>query len=324
MVGKNMAIQPGAPIQPVAPNTNNTQPGALVQPVAPLVTNTVAPVVNNNVSTGNPLAKHFRQPTIYIKLPSEGAWYDDSVITIPENGEIPVYPMTALDEITYRTADALFNGEAVTTVIKSCVPLFKDAEKISTQDLDTVLISIRLASFGHEMEFTSKCPECNEQNDLALDLREIMGRIQKADFTTQLKFGDVEIYFRPLTLKEQNENNTEQFEDQKIMESVPTMEGSEEEKLKLLQKAFNNISKLTLRAIAKSISMIKSGDDIVVETHHISEYIENCPTKDFEKIREKIAKIRESSEMKPLHIVCNDCKHEYTTPFTLNVANFFV
>jgi len=293
-----MAIQPGAPIQPVVPKTAH-------------------------VPTGNPLAKHFRQPSIYIKLPSEGVWYDESIITIPESGEVPVYPMTALDEITYRTADALFNGQAVTDVIKSCIPAFKDPTRISTLDLDTVLIAIRLATFGHEMEFTSKCPECEESNDLALDLRQIMEKVKKPDFGSPLSFGDIEIHFKPLTYKEQNDNNMAQFEDQKTMESLPNMEMSEEEKLKVLQKAFGNISKLTLVALADSISMIKSGDDVVVDRAHIAEYLENCPSQQFEKIREKIASIRESGEMDPLHIVCNDCKHEYTTPFTMNVANFF-
>lgn len=293
-----MAIQPGAPIQPVVPKTAH-------------------------VPTGNPLAKHFRQPSIYIKLPSEGVWYDDSIITLPESGEVPVYPMTALDEITYRTADALFNGQAVTDVIKSCIPAFKDPTRISTLDLDTVLIAIRLATFGHEMEFTSKCPECEESNDLALDLRQIMEKVKKPDFGSPLSFGDIEIHFKPLTYKEQNDNNMAQFEDQKTMESLPNMEMSEEEKLKILQKAFGNISKLTLVALADSISMIQSGDDVVVDRAHIAEYLENCPSQQFEKIREKIASIRESGEMDPLHIVCNDCKHEYTTPFTMNVANFF-
>lgn len=296
-----MAIQPGAPIQPV-------------QPVIPKAA---------HAPSGNPLAKHFRQPSIYIKLPSEGVWYDDSIITIPESGEVPVYPMTALDEITYRTADALFNGQAVTDVIKSCIPAFKDPTRISTLDLDTVLIAIRMATFGHEMEFTSKCPECEESNDLALDLRQIMEKVKKPDFGSPLSFGDIEIHFKPLTYKEQNDNNMAQFEDQKTMESLPNMEMSEEEKLKILQKAFGNISKLTLVALADSISMIQSGDDVVVDRTHIAEYLENCPSQQFEKIREKIASIRESGEMDPLHIVCNDCKHEYTTPFTMNVANFF-
>jgi hypothetical protein len=231
--------------------------------------------------------------------------------------------MTALDEITYRTADALFNGQAVTDVIKSCIPAFKDPAQISTLDLDTVLIAIRLATFGHEMEFTSKCPECEESNDLALDLRQIMEKVKKPDFGSPLSFGDIEIHFKPLTYKEQNDNNMAQFEDQKTMESLPNMEMSEEEKLKILQKAFGNISKLTLVALADSISMIQSGDDVVVDRAHIAEYLENCPSQQFEKIREKIASIRESGDMDPLHIVCNDCKHEYTTPFTMNVSNFF-
>ena len=217
----------------------------------------------------------------------------------------------------------MFNGQAVTDVIKSCIPAFKDPARISTLDLDTVLIAIRLATFGHEMEFTSKCPECEESNDLALDLRQIMEKVKKPDFGSPLSFGDIEIHFKPLTYKEQNDNNMAQFEDQKTMESLPNMEMSEEEKLKVLQKAFGNISKLTLVALADSISMIQSGDDVVVDRAHIAEYLENCPSQQFEKIREKIASIRESGEMDPLHIVCNDCKHEYTTPFTMNVANFF-
>jgi len=81
---------------------------------------------------------------------------------------------------------------------------------------------------------------------------------------------------------------------------------------------------LTLNAIADSIAMIKSGDDVVVDKEHIKEYLQNCDNKAFDKIRKKIESIKESQEIKPLHIVCADCKHEYDTPFTLNVANFFV
>ena len=275
---------------------------------------------NNNQ---NPLAKHFRQPSIYIKLPSNGAFYDDSVVNLPHNGELPVYPMTALDEISYRTADALFNGAAVANVIKSCIPAFKDPWQISTADLDTVLIAIRIASYGHDMEFLSKCPKCEEENEFGLDLRQVMDGIRFADYSEPVRLGDMEIHFKPLTYKEQNENNTAQFEDQKMMESLPSTDMPEEEKLTLLQKAFENISFLTLTAIADSISMIKTGDEVVVDQKFIEEYIQNCDSISFEKIRKKIQDIKEDSEIKPMQITCNDCKHEYETPFTMNVANFF-
>ena len=143
------------------------------------------------------------------------------------------------------------------------------------------------------------------------------------DYSDPVRMGDMEIHFKPLTYKEQNENNTAQFEDQKMMETLPTTDMPEDEKLKLLQDAFQNISFLTLTAIADSISMIKSGDEVVVDKKHIEEYIQNCDSVSFEKIRKKIQDIKESSEIKPMKITCNDCKHEYETPFTMNVANFF-
>lgn len=275
---------------------------------------------NNNP---NPLAKHFRQPSIYIKLPSDGVFYDDNVVTLPQNKELPVYPMTALDEIQYRTADALFNGAAVANVIKSCIPAFKDPWEVSTADLDTILIAIRIASYGHEMEFLSKCPKCEEENEFAIDLRTIMESIKFADYSTPVTIGDIQIHFKPLSYKAQNENNTAQFEDQKLLETLPQADMPEEEKLKLLQDAFANISFLTLTAIADSIAMIKTGDDIVVDKKHIEEYIQNCDSASFEKIRKRIETIKEASEIKPMTITCNDCKHTYETPFTMNVANFF-
>jgi hypothetical protein len=277
-------------------------------------------MIENNA---NPLAKHFRQPTIYIKLPSDGAWNDEGTLKSTENGELPVFPMTALDEIAYRTADALFNGSAVADVIKSCMPNILDPWQISSADLDTILVAIRIASYGHEMDFTSKCPKCEESNDFSIDLREIMEKIKMPDFSEPVTIGDITVYFKPLTYKDQNDNNTAQFQDQKMLEALPTSDMPEEEKIAALQQAFNNISLLTLNAIADSISMMKTGDDVVVDKEHIKEYLQNCNNKSFDKIRKKIEQVKLDGEMSPLQIVCNDCKHEYTTPFTLNVANFF-
>ena len=74
----------------------------------------------------NPLRQYFRRPAIYITLPSKGKYYPIGAVEIPEGGEIPVYPMTAIDEITSKTPDALFNGTAIAELIKSCIPAIKD------------------------------------------------------------------------------------------------------------------------------------------------------------------------------------------------------
>ena len=72
--------------------------------------------------TVNPLQAYFRRPAIYVQLPSGGKFNEPGELEIPENGESPVYPMTAKDEILMRTPDALMNGATTVEVIQSCCP----------------------------------------------------------------------------------------------------------------------------------------------------------------------------------------------------------
>lgn len=73
----------------------------------------------------NPLLGYMRQPKIYIRLPSNGLFWEEGSIDIPENNEFPVYSMTAKDELTFKTPDALMNGQAIVDVIQSCMPNIK-------------------------------------------------------------------------------------------------------------------------------------------------------------------------------------------------------
>ncbi len=82
----------------------------------------------------NPLGKYYRQPQIYIRLPSKGKYYGPDVFTPTETGEIPVLPMTAKDELSFKTPDAMMSGQATVDVIQSCVPNFKNAWKMVNFD----------------------------------------------------------------------------------------------------------------------------------------------------------------------------------------------
>ena len=117
-----------------------------------------------------------------------------------------------------------------------------------------------------------------------------MDKIKMPDFSEPVIIGDITVYFKPLTYKDQNDNNTAQFQDQKMLEALPTSDMPEEEKIAALQQAFNNISLLTLNAIADSISMMKTGDDVVVDKDHIKEYLQNCNNKSFEKYARRLKK----------------------------------
>jgi hypothetical protein len=273
----------------------------------------------------NPLKRFFRQPAIYIKLPSGGQHWAPGSLEMPQNGELPVYPMTAMDEITYRTADALFNGSAVVNVVQSCVPAIKNAWHIPSMDLDTILVGIRIASYGHEMQFDSDCPHCQHENTFGLDLRTVMDSIRSPDYTQTIRAGDLELYFRPLDYEQVNRNAMVQFEDQKLLEILPNADIPEEEKVQKLTAAFLKLTEMTMSALSQSIAMIRAETEIVTDAEHIEEFVKNCDRDVFERIRNHIVALRDQSELKPLKIRCQnpECQKEYETPFTLDVANFF-
>lgn len=271
----------------------------------------------------NPLRKYFRQPSIHLRLPSNGKFYPPGTIDLPANGEVPVYPMTAVDEIVTRTPDALFNGSSVVEIIASCVPAIKDAWQVPAVDLNALLTAVRLASYGHNMDIASKCPACNEIDDFTVDLRTVLDNIRMPDYDQPLALGDLTVYFVPMTYQQINEVSRIQYEDQKIAQMVNDSDLSEEEKMSKLGEAFKRITQLTIRSIAASVNAIKSNDAMVTDSQQIEEFLLNVDKNTFETIKQKVIGLREATDLKPIAIRCSSCQHEYQQSFTLDMSNFF-
>jgi hypothetical protein len=273
--------------------------------------------------SNNPLRQYFRQPAIYIRLLSKGQFYPQGTINMPPTGELPVYPMTAIDEITYRTPDALFNGQATVNVLSSCVPDIKDHWSTPAMDIDTLLIAIRIASYGHDMEFSSKCPKCNHECEHVIDLRAVLDNMRSPDYNKSLKSGDMEIFFKPMSYRNINDNNSIQYENQKLLQVLPDGEIPDNEKMNALSEALKRITKVTVKALAQSIAVIKTPQAMVSEPEFIDEFLNNCDREIFNRIRDQIVDLKAQAEMKPLKLTCPECKNEYEQPITLDMASFF-
>lgn len=273
--------------------------------------------------TNNPLRRYFRQPAIHVRLPSGGKYYPAGTLDMPASGEIPILPMTAIDEITSRTPDALFNGSAVMDIIGSCVPAVRDPWQMPMIDFNTLLVSVRLASYGHEMEIGSTCPKCGHVHTLTIDLRTALDNLKAPDYDESVSSGDLTCYFTPMTYRQVNEVSRTNFEDQKIMQALSNSEMPEEEKLKKLGDAFRKITELTIRSIAESIAVIKTQDAMVTDKPSILEFLQNCPKHVFDQIRDHTVKLREATDLTPVTVTCEECSEEYKQPFTLDMSNFF-
>jgi hypothetical protein len=231
--------------------------------------------------------------------------------------------MTAMDEITYRTPDALFNGSAVVSVIQSCLPNVKNAWQMPTTDLNTILAAIRIASHGHNLDVDTVCPHCEADGGYTMDMRTVLDQLKSPDFSKSLSQGDLEIYFKPVDYTEQNQINQLQFEQQKIIQQLPTADMSDDEKAQRLEETMIAITKITAFAIAKSIRAIKTPSVLVTEPDYIEEFLNNCDRIIYNIIRDRIIEIRRGTDLAPLTVTCDECKKTYDQPFVLDTSYFF-
>jgi hypothetical protein len=279
----------------------------------------------------NPLNKYFRQASIYVKLPS-GTDYPADVVTKSETGEIGIMPMTAKDEVRFKTPDALMNGQGVVDVIESCVPDIKDAWQIKSYDLDTILVAIRIATYGETMEINFNVPGANESVAHTVNLPAILDEIQKtkvdSDFT--LKDG-LKITVSPLTYRDMTSTSLQTFQHQKMYSAVQDSELSDEDKATRFNDAFKKLTDLNASILLKNIASITmTNGTVITDATHIKEFVDNANATLIKEIETKLMDLRTQGAVKPLKLKATEeqikkgAPASYEVPVTFDTSNFFV
>ena len=192
----------------------------------------------------NPLNKYFRQPAIYISLPCGGN-YPPHVVAQSQTGELGVQPMTASDEVLFKTPDALMNGQGVVDVIQSCIPQIKDAWQLMSYDLDAVFLGIRIATYGETMDITYTLPNTTEQRSHTINLPAFIEDINRQKIKHLFKINELTFHISPLNYKDMNLVSLETFQQQKIYASLRNADIKDEEKVKTFDESFKKMTELT-------------------------------------------------------------------------------
>jgi hypothetical protein len=190
-------------------------------------------------------------------------------------------------------------------------------------DLDTMLVAIRIATYGNDLDINSTCPGCETETEYTMNLTQVLSNIQGMDYSQSLKIGDLEIYFQPMSYKQMNENSLTQFEEQRALQSLTEMDPENKDRVKQLSDVLKKINNITTRALAQSIALVKTPTAQVSNEEHIAEWLGNCDRNMFGQIRDFIIANKQKSELQPMHIQCSNCNHQYDQPFTLNMTDFF-
>jgi hypothetical protein len=279
-------------------------------------------------SSNNPLRQYFRRPAVYLKLPSGGKFYAPGIVNIPETGELPVYPMTAIDEITSKTPDALFNGAAMVDIIRSCVPDIIDPWQINNIDFDSILIAIRASSGGSKLEVDSSCPKCNQTESYETDLTKILSKLVAGNYNDILTINELSVKFKPMTYAIMNSSAISQFSIQRQFAEVGALNIDDsivqrQDAIKKNHDALKAVMMLTIDILSNAIEYIQAPNIKVDDKEHIQEFLKNCDKTMYESMRDFYSALKTKTDMQPLQLKCVHCNHEYSQPFTLNISDFF-
>ena len=277
----------------------------------------------------NPLNKYFRQATVYVKLPS-GLQYPASAIEPAESGELAVQPMTAMDEIKFKTPDALMNGQGVVDVIQSCIPQIKDAWQVVSYDLDAIFLAIRIATYGETMDITYTLPGTTEKREHTINLPAFMEDIGRQKIEHSFTIDKLTFHVSPLTYRDMNLVSLETFQQQKIYASLRDANIKDEDKVKTFDESFKKMNDLTQEILLKNISKIDTENETVSNPAHISEFLKNGDAKLVAEIQSNLQRLRTQGSAPAVKMKSSEedikkgAPASYEVPVTFDTANFFV
>jgi len=284
-----------------------------------------------NIQQGQSILKKYaRQPKIYLKLPSGGKFYSSNPLEKSGSGELPIYSMTAKDELLIKTPDALLNGEATTSMIKNCCPLIDNPWEIPQIDVDAIIVAIRIATYGEKMTAAFKVPNVDEELETEVDLRTVIDQMQGHTYESNLTIGDLTFQIVPLTYKQQTELYQQTLETQRIAQVLGDTTLNEDQKIKVFQDGFKKLSATRLAGVAQQIVAISTPEGDVVDRKEISEFINDLDVETFEAITKHAEKQRTPFETQPQKVSIpktyqdKGAPPEVEVPIMFDQSNFFV
>jgi len=272
----------------------------------------------------NPLSKYFRKPAIYVQIPTGGKFNPEIEKTVLD--ELPILPMTAIDEISMQNPDELLNGEALVNLIKSCVPAIPNPRNLCNIDAEMIFLAIKYASYGKDVNHLHTCTECKEQAEYNIDINHILEKFPEVNEIPPIKHEDLKIFVTPPKLESLTRLALIEVEQARILNQIKETgekDGDEVEMAKQFAISFRKVSKQNIDLLLSSIDRIETPDDVITDKDMILEFMENIPSKTIGKIHKTVGiSTPKLDDISSFEFKCEACGHKENVVFELNPINF--
>ena len=268
----------------------------------------------SQVAGVNPLLQRVRLPGQTFPLPSGGLFYNNGELA-PNvvNGEIHVYPMTAIDELVMKSVDKVFSGQAIKETFARCIPDVKKVGALSAKDVDFLLVALRKVSYGasFEVNYQHDCTDSKEHEysvtlDTFLSTTKTINPVSmRTDFEFVLENGQ-KVLFKPATYDDIVKVYQEQHAE---------VNGISDE---------SETDETRLDRLMNSVSILIGSVDGVTDRANILEWLKTIPILWLKALSTAARDTTEWGIKFDLSLTCKDCGAEVLVPTPLNPISFFI
>lgn len=279
--------------------------------------------------TANPLKRYFRQPGLYVQLPTKALWYQNGEVETNDDHQVAVYPMAAIDDIMLNTPDAMLNGHALEKVVQSCVPSVKNIKRLLLPDLEALFVGIKSATNGGKADYDRRCPKCNAENTFDLNCQMLLDSATPVDPSDAvIQFDDsLVVHVKPYDFEMRQLFIRREFEEEKLLKSLElnNAEMDEIDRAALLGESVDRLSQMTFSLVSRSIERIEIPKESITVTdpEHINEWLMGISKAQADMVIEVVNRLNAIGVPKKIGVQCSSCEHQWEDPLSFDPTSFF-
>jgi hypothetical protein len=269
----------------------------------------------------NPLQQYFRQPKLYIGLPSNGIYCESGTLD-GDATNMAVYGMTGMDEIIIKTPDALLTGESTIKVMESCIPSILNGWDVSVLDMNTILSAIRIATNGNLMGITLQCKQCEEEVDYKIDLMKIIEHYSGKQYNHAVKAGELTIKTKPLSYRQSTDINLRNYSLHRKLSQLNDVE-DENARQELINGLWKEFAEVQHMVLVLAVDAIDTPQKVTHEREYIDEFLAKCDKSVIDVLKKHIDEEKKHWEMPKFDVTCPKCQHKSSIIPNIDFSNFF-
>jgi len=278
-----------------------------------------------NIAQPKPKREKPNTPGVYVTLPSKGRWYTGK-LELSADGEVEVFALKAKDELRLKSPDALFNGEALISVLESVVPGIPNIKEMPLADQNVIMCGAYLATYGNDYTLSITCPKCKSIKDYGVDLDKML--TQSKDYSTDnvVSTTAYKIYLKPAELTARNMIAMNQFQTQIMQAQIDAQpEATEIDKVKALTEIYDKTLAENFELIVRMVdyAVDKVNGEKIKDQDKLREIIDNMNKRSYDKLFDVSMKMNEAGIDPTMKVACTDCKNEFESTVNLDPTSFF-